>query len=477
MKKSILIISLILFFPVVVMSQAPAKSFIVDTVITPYYEFDYMEWVNSDPHHPLLSSSRNLSVTNPNHPSWGYVDFTGDLLQYNYVERDVDVYGIAVWGHLFGSTGNRFTTPMFPPDTLFLYEATPDTFQLMEAVVFDNTDTNALIGWVYQPRITNVYYSCLDSMNDTFNRNGYYCWNFYFDKPVRVADSFYVGASDNTGFWIDWYIERYENHIDEPLPELVYPYYGVFGTNFMQINYDSTCWMPFFKKKVRINRLTDNWICRSHGLRLGEWGNHEQRLFWMIVPLIATYDTTWIVDTPACTPVYRVRMLSRFGNTIMLQWDHDGTHEEWQLSYGPQGTPPDSGTMVDCTVNRWQYEDTGGVPMVAYVRTVCSELDTIRYSDWSEGFEWFLSPFDISVDETGDVASQVTLRPNPATEWVDMLCPLRVTGVDVYGMDGVLQYRMQEGVSGFAVRDWAKGTYLLVVHTAAGRVTKKLVVE
>ena len=179
MKRIVFIIVLVFAIPFFVKAQAPAKSFIVDTVITPYFDFDYMEWVNSDPHHPLLSTCNPLFVSHPDHP-WGYVNFTGDLLQYNYVERDVDVYGIAVWGHLFGSTGNRFTTPMFPPDTLFLYEATPDTFQLMEAVVFDNTDTNALIGWVYQPRISNVYYSCLDSMNDTFNRSGYYYWNFSY---------------------------------------------------------------------------------------------------------------------------------------------------------------------------------------------------------------------------------------------------------------------------------------------------------
>ena len=173
-----------------------------------------------------------------------------------------------MWGELHGPSGDaQFTTPMFPTDTLFLYEATPDTFQLMEAVVFDNTDTNALIGWVYQPRITNVYYSCLDSMNDTFNRNGYYCWNFYFDKPVRVADSFYVGASDNTGFWIDWYIERYENHIDEPLPELVYPYYGVFGTNFLVVLRNKDVALDASRHHYLVVTLCIGGSYRQHGER------------------------------------------------------------------------------------------------------------------------------------------------------------------------------------------------------------------
>ena len=56
MKRIVFIIVLVFAIPFFVKAQAPAKSFIVDTVITPYFDFDYMEWVNSDPHHPLLST-------------------------------------------------------------------------------------------------------------------------------------------------------------------------------------------------------------------------------------------------------------------------------------------------------------------------------------------------------------------------------------------------------------------------------------
>ena len=213
----------------------------------------------------------------------------------------------------------------------------------------------------------------------------------------------------------------------------------------------------------------------EYNVRPYEWTYQVTPEFVLVLPIFKVYDTIWaVVDTPACTPVWDFSILSRYGNTVRLRWSHDGTHNEWQVSYGPQGMRPEDGTMVTCNTNTWSYDDTTGEMMVAYVRTVCRELDTVRYSDWSEGVEWYVQQ---GIADEGKEAAAVTLRPNPAREWVEVETASRVQRIDVYAASGAKVKSMPEGVAGFSVGDWARGTYLLVVSTPEGKATRKLVVE
>ena len=211
-----------------------------------------------------------------------------------------------------------------------------------------------------------------------------------------------------------------------------------------------------------------------YNLRPNEWTYQTVPEFFLVLPIFKVYDTIWTVDTPACTPVWDFRIMSRYDNTVRLRWSHDGTHNEWQLSYGPQGIRPEDGTMVTCHTNTWSYDDTVGELMVAYVRTVCRELDTVRYSEWSEGVEWLVLQ---GVDQPEVGQPEVVLRPNPAKERVEVVSPAEVKRIEVYDAGGVKWRELPRGTSGFAVDEWPKGTYMVVVHTSAGTVTKRLVVE
>lgn len=293
-------------------------------------------------------------------------------------------------------------------------------------------------------------------------------WEFFFNKPVHVTDSFYVGFSTN-----------FVNvSVNEEHPLAVYhPHYKCTTTNYLgapvEDHYDS-CGMPRVKVKVRGRNPWDTVAYRMCGMRLNEWKDTMVEQFWRVLPIIMVYDTIWTVDTPACRPVWDFKMLSRYGNTVRLRWSHDGPHNEWQVSYGPQGMRPEDGTMVTCNTNTWSYDDTTGEMMVAYVRTVCRELDTVRYSLWGEGVEWYVQQG--IADEAKD-ATAVILRPNPARDWVEVEATQRVQGIDVYAASGAKVKSLPEGVRGFSVSEWAKGTYLLVVRTPEGKATRKLVVE
>lgn len=209
-----------------------------------------------------------------------------------------------------------------------------------------------------------------------------------------------------------------------------------------------------------------------------EWAPTETRDFWMAFPLIKVYDTIWTVDTPACLPVTRFGLMSRFGDTIMLRWDPDRDHSEYQISYGPEGTPPDSGTFVTCNTNRWQYIDTilSGASMVAYVRTVCSELDTLRFSTWSGPVFWQTRNSSIS---NAGMDNQLRLIPNPASEFVTLHSDYFISSVDIYHYGGIKHSSLapHSHTAAFSVKDWPRGLYLVVAHTPLGDITKKLVVE
>ena len=470
MKKT----TLIAFYIVWSLMAAAQKYVRIDTVYTPYFDFDYEAWM-SDTTHPLLATHGHPTLVFSKNIDAGSYTLHADRLEYNYIEGGANIYGISVWGWTV-STG-PLSYQFLPNEYLFLYDATPDSLIELAQVLFDNLDTNAYIGWGESlPAQAGFPFKYCNDTNHRMDVN-FYRWEFYFDKPIHVDDSFYVGHSNNSGFFFrDWPIE-------EPIPQGCEMLWGVWTTDGScegHIRYDSTCWMPARNCKLRIKRDRyngDSIASSYYGLQLEKWGNYASHEFFLTAPILRTFDTVWTVDTPACTPVYDLTIMSRYGNTVSLRWRHDGTHDEWQVSYGPQGTPPDDGTWVESHSNIWRFTDTLGIPMVAYVRTVCRELDTLRYSEWSDPVEWQVFPdgFDPMDRETDGL---VSIRPNPATEGVTVSSACVMNGIEVFNASGM---KYLEPIAGrhsasFSVQGWPKGLYLIVVHTPQGDISKKLVV-
>ncbi|MBR3725496.1 MAG: T9SS type A sorting domain-containing protein [Bacteroidales bacterium] len=481
MKKIVFLLLLGMVFRV--SAQTP-KYIRIDTVYKPYFQFDYRQWLDTDNTHPLGSMDFEFQV-----PFIGVHDddttiyystcYYGDALQYNYFEEPTDVYGLAMYNsdlHAHDHFNCSRRDP-YRQEYLYLYEAVTDTFQLM-----------AQVPWTYTAPVTE-----LDTFPNWVNVYGHICgqevyhgndWpfcrrDFYFDKPIRVQDSFYVGFSNNWGK---------RNPDDPDSADWFRTYYGVLSTSLTSdqnhrancyMSPDSACWiknkMKLFWKPHYTDTLGPGLVEHYfYNLRPHEWVYKIVPEFFLVLPIIQEYDTVWAVDTPACTPVWTFDVMSTYGNTVRLRWTHDGTHDEWQVSYGPHGTLPDDGTKVNCHTNTWSYRDTVGELMVAYVRTVCRELDTLRYSEWSEGVEWQVN---VGIETQGGGLAEVRLRPNPASEWVEVVSAVEVQGIEVYDAGGVKWREMPRSTAGFTVRDWAKGTYMVVIHTTAGSVTKRLVVE
>ena len=463
----------VMMFAVMYNTAVSAQGYVrIDTLIRPYIQFDYQSWMDSG--NPLCFWTTQMSFT------YGGVEtyLDGDCVQYNYIDGEVEIYGLEAWlwmtEYVSGVPVYPATDSPSPAEYLYLYDAKPDTFELKAQVPIMANDSTPFVwtGW-WNSNDT----SCLTgaSWPEPLLRQ----YRYYFGTPVQLKDSFYVGGSNQLYRWGDLYIETGGQG---EIPPQVQFQYGAMTTmkNYMNPNYlhvGDECQKPATKTKVRWTRTTLSW--QPIGFPVNEWVPSESPHFWMVFPLIKVYDTIWTVDTPACLPVRDFSIMSRYGDTVMLRWSPLEGRSEFQVSYGPEGMDPDSGTLVNVTTNRWRFIDTlhTGEVMTAYVRTVCRELDTLRFSEWSEGVEWQTRVGIVQPDEDVRLTSRIHLQPNPAKERVKVVTPCGVKGIEVYGSYGIRWREFPAGTADFDVSDWAKGTYVVVIRTLAGSVTKKLVVE
>ena len=475
----------------------------IDTVLMPYFEFDSKEWVYSDNNHPLfyqyggvihycggipqvpfhlLQDSIYESEHNPNGSRYGFRGYlNGDHIQYNYIEGGATIHGIAVWSapNPIPSEEDLARFNYFMED-VYLYDATPDTLMLLEVAPFPITTPLDTFDIEFARAVPVIPQrdSCVP-MLDTVIRYYFAPQCVYFDKPIRVYDSFYVGASQR------WTENLYNPEGPPPPGPRMYDLMkvGNYGENF-----DSTCW-PTLKIKQRwtLDSAIDGGVVpRPRGYVQGQWINRYMIDFYMIVPIIETYDTLWDYELVTCPQVEWFNVTGTRGDTTTLRWQSaDDLHAEWQLSYGPKGIDPDNGTLVDCRAASWRYIDSLHTrdSMSAWVRTVCRDEGYLRYSDWSHEVSWGGRDSTVLWTEQpqGNIRLEglVRLTPNPATDEVTIASAYRLTGVEVYSMDGRLRYQAPaQGLTcRFAVQGWTRGTYLVLVQTAAGTSTKKLVVN
>ena len=512
MKKILYLLALTLFSITSVFGQHIVR---IDTSIVPYIQFDHNAWV-SDPNHKLsymwspyvayegspqipFSSIRDLSP----YPNWQYFNYlAGEQLQYNYIEGGANIRGISVGSYAYWNTDLQLrsqgdsTTEWYPLDDVFLYDALPDTLLLLKTMA-----ASRFAPW--GPRIPFMAreFGTSDGCNTTSITPEYLTLPpkyILFDKPVHVEDSFYVGTSQKYTEALSYYSQ---SNYEEGEPNVPFPLLarweafsiGHHGTA------DSNCFPPPMKIKQRWTQpewLENWWIAHDslasrnyilpEGYVRNRWINRTEIDFFLILPLIEAYDTLWDYELPTCPQVEWFNVTGTRGDTTILRWQSaDDLHTEWQLSYGPKGIDPDNGTLVDCRAASWRHIDSLHTrdSMSAWVRTVCRDEGYLRYSDWSHEVSWGGRDSSALWTEQpqGNIRLEglVRLTPNPATDEVTITSAYRLTGVEVYAMDGRLRYQAPaQGLTcRFAVQGWPRGTYLVLVQTAAGTSTKKLVVR
>ena len=303
---------------------------------------------------------------------------------------------------------------------------------------------------------------------------------FYFDKPVTVYDSFYIGYTTESIF---------TNIEYEPLlPGQIW--LSMLGQNICwDIDPSPECsqpceFTPFHLRKFR--HIVYNWdtLSPNYGDTIDrEWHWRYNRGFMLQFPIVVI-DSSYIIPPYECPPVESPRVADQSEGQAILLWDTHPDHNTWQISYGPQGTEPDDGTIVNCPIQVGRIDGLDTCThYTAYVRAVCNH-DSICYSQWSE-------PLDIYICDTtsgggGDPSSITSalslltnIIPNPASTFVTVYSSFQLTALEAYDLRGnkVLDTKASGASATIDIADWPSGMYIVIVHTPAGNVAKKLVVN
>ena len=275
-----------------------------------------------------------------------------------------------------------------------------------------------------------------------------YSYEFYFDKPVSVADTFFIGARF-----------PYANDFAQ-----IYPRWGVTGSTSKS-------------RKWEYQNGTDI------PAREIDFCNHHTRLpayLWgCYFPILTPRDTT------RCDPPADLRMIQATDTSVMLEW-HGGNATQWEVEYAePEGT-----TLYNMTTTVPRVTLTGLRPTTTYlahVRAWCTRDS--EYGEWSSFIELRTTahqpdttqgPDTVSIDAVGLFTR---LMPNPAGSMVTVLSSYSLSHVAVYDVQGHLV--LEQNVAGepptlpvtFDVSRLPKGVYVVSIRTTAGTTTKRLVVE
>ena len=202
------------------------------------------------------------------------------------------------------------------------------------------------------------------------------------------------------------------------------------------------------------------------------WQYGELHHYPLVFPIIRRACDT-------CPEVQGLRW-SRLGSgtTAFVQWDAGVNHRDWQLSYGPTGTPAGEGTVVDCPIAQSVLSGmAAGHPYDIYVRARC-RFARDEWTGWSGPLEvGFGNPGEGIEGAATDIAAELT--PNPATGRVRVSCGEALRRVEVYDMQGrrCLAQEAQGSETVLDISALAAGRYTVLLHTATTTAAKALVVQ
>lgn len=454
------------------------------------------------PNHPLHLTSLGLLANpsryfktcldnNSNNSTAMYPDLSlvGELLRCCYTPDSIKVIGLAAVAYTCVD-GNYSHTPFYYlHDTLSLYVGSRKNPELSRKVKWSMQDSARWIrpyscGSVIHPNgspnlITNG--GCCTT-EFAGGRKWLPLKEYYFEDygmdPVYVIDSFFVGCTHS---YYSNVLPYSQLEPDDSVHHLETGYL-FYGYDSAAVDSCPTC-ESFPKYEYLIKRTGRH----PSFYPLNEWISEEWRWYLAVWPIIDLHNDLPPIPQYVCPAVQNIRT-TYFDGAAVILWDANSEHSSWQLSYGPQGIEPDSGTIVNCPIMAGQVFIDTGQHYSAFVRAKCIHDDSVYFSDWSDSIDLFISdsiPEEPPIDDTtgigiGTVASRfVTLMPNPTHDVVQVVSSFGINRIEVYNLQGLLMAETKASGTTVSVntRDWPDAVYFVIIHTPAGSFSKRLVVK
>ena len=265
----------------------------------------------------------------------------------------------------------------------------------------------------------------------------YPIYEAFFDEPVDVTDSFYVGVTNRT--------------------------YQAFTFN---ITGAANAWVIYALYHPDFDSML-------------VYGNSVNPV--MLFPIFDTTGMDIHPYVPPCAEVENLHVAAKWGSNVMVEWNGspDDNIEYYQMEvYSSNGRPeiPFYAGRVEDTSKSFFNLDTTAVYTVS-VRAICrfsnSEWSTIQISWPNSGGE---EP-PIGMPEVREPFAMIV--PNPASDMVTVATSCPQTQVEVHDLKGrKLTAKRSAGLtSAINVTGWPEGVYMVTIHTTCGTVSKKLAIS
>ncbi len=434
---------------------------------------------------------------------------TNKLLLYHFTDTPLQVVGLAIMPPFF--TGPAYTSDIYAlydttvlREYLYLCEAGVDTTYELAKVRWLPGDTSRFI------RITHTEYEGLPGKDvnlDTYEWLLFYARSssrhccggdpythhtnvaeYYFENPITVTDSFYVGCSNMT----------YNPSCPSPAnPGINYPeqlylmawQYDLLDCKGGNVHNDD------FEDSVCSIQWPAIW--ESHWNEFGipsadNPGNFFQQTFpqgtyYHPTPMVPLVFPIVMVDTTVpprayCPKVENLQLSSDSAGCIDLSWDAFVNHRNgYDIYFGPANLPQSQWDYLYVENNFVQICDLD--TNFFYVFRIAPVCDSLQNSP-----RWITSaPFrpssaasdSVSVTEPSALARHTFLSPNPTTGKVHLHSDYVVTRLDLYDTQGRhLDNFSYPGLdTDLDLTAYPRGTYLLRITTSNGITTKKLLIQ
>lgn len=218
------------------------------------------------------------------------------------------------------------------------------------------------------------------------------------------------------------------------------------------------------------------------------WHWQESPQFMLVFPIIEI-DSSWR-DGPhgyVCPEVTDLRATTPDDAGVVMLWNTRNGQEQWQISYGLEGTPPDSGIISTSHTPACRLRNLDSCTAYdVYVRAICHH-DSTEYSQW-------VGPVTVNICDTATnqdptqteslvrptaLEQYTILMPNPAHDKVQVTSSYNIESVNIFTIDGreVRQFPVGDRYSTIDIKGFSPGAYIVVIHTPAGLVSRKLIVK
>ena len=400
--------------------------------------------------------------------------YSAILLNYNYTPVPLRIVGIA--GMPLSHSHNP-PVPFRSPDYttrqeyFYLYESGPGGDTLLKQVPWNLADSHRYIHIVGNGfgNMSAEYDSCCSYKPWEVV---YRLYEYYFDEPVVVTDSFYVGGSLFSGNG-----DTDETALEDSL--LTAYYAAIWHSHYDCKGQAGLCYNNMYRVKcypasgVHVSTFADlDTAGYSHG-----WSTEYFTNYYLIYPIIEV-DTT--LPPPEMCPEltgFSVQPGSR--TCVMATWDSYPNYSYVQLRYGPISQSQGEWDTVEVTGNMHPIcnIDTTASHYGFSARSICVRAkDTTEWTPviWvdTRNMQGIGQPQSV-------VGTLTTVEPNPTDGRFAVRTQFPLLKVDVYNAAGILVY--SEPATGHEHRvDLAgvpSGVYIVVVRTVGGSTVKRVVVE